>query len=99
MNTVFLSGSAGTRCGGSSKPTYITGERYYIIDKETRDKLLVIVGEEMKIAAKMAADDNELPSARETAHKMAQAMIDLQGKLLYAEGGIAQNEGENLYLY
>ena len=59
----------------------------------------MIVGEEMKIAAKMAADDNELPSARETAHKMAQAMIDLQGKLLYAEGGIAQNEGENLYLY
>jgi hypothetical protein len=53
----------------------------------------------MKVAAKMAADDNELPDTRKTAHKMAQAMIDLQGKLMYAEGGIAQNEGENVYLY
>ena len=59
----------------------------------------MIVGEEMKLAAKMAVDREELPHTREMSHKMAQAMIDLQGKLMYAEGGIAQHEGNNLYLY
>jgi hypothetical protein len=99
MTTVYSSGSNGTKRGDSSKPMFITGDRYYIIEKETRDKLLVIVGEEMKIAAQMAADTKELPHTREMAHKMAQCMIDLQAKLMYAEGGIAQWENDNLYLY
>ena len=99
MNMAFSNGSNGTRHDGSSKQTFITGERYYIIDKETRDKLLVIVGEEMKLAAKMAADPSETPKSRELSHKMAQAMIDLQSKLMYAEGGIARWENEGCALY
>lgn len=99
MNTAYSSGSNGTKRGGISKPMFITGERYYIIDKETRDKLLVIVGEEMKLAAKMAIYPNSTKEERENAHKFAQGMIDLQGALLYAEGGIARWENDSVSIY
>ena len=59
----------------------------------------MIVGEEMKLAAKMAADETEPPESRKLSHRMAQHMIDLQSKLMYAEGGIAQWENESVGLY
>lgn len=99
MSMVSLNGSNGTKRDGSSKPMFITGERYYIIDKETRDKVLWIVGEEMKLAAKMAQDPNSTKDEREKAHRFAQGMIDLQGALLYAEGGIAHWENDEVALY
>ena len=99
MNTGFLNGSNGTKRGGTSNLTFITGERYYIIDKETRDKLLWIVGEEMKLASKMAVDPDYTTEQQVAAHKFAQGMIDLQGALMYAEGGIARWENEHVSIY
>lgn len=60
---------------------------------------MVIVGEEMKLAAKMANDPFCTKEEREKAHRFAQCMLDLSGALAYAEGGIARWENESVGLY
>lgn len=53
----------------------------------------------MKIAAKTAQDPESTKKQKECGHKFAQAMIDLQAALLYAEGGIARWENERVSIY
>lgn len=59
----------------------------YIIDEKTRDRVAFVVHELLERAAQDARDPNATEAERELAHKVAQGFIELEGKLLYAEGG------------
>lgn len=61
----------------------------YIIDEKTRDRLAFMVHTLLEKAAQDARDTKATEEERELAHKVAQDMIELEGKLLYAEGGKA----------
>lgn len=47
----------------------------------------------------MAVDPDYTTEQQVAAHKFAQGMIDLQGALMYAEGGIARWENEHVSIY
>lgn len=59
----------------------------YIIDEKTRDKLAFIVHSLLEEAAQDARNEKNTKEYRELSHKVAQDFIELEGKLLYAEGG------------
>lgn len=59
----------------------------YIIDEKTRDKLAFIIHTLLEEAAQGARDPKATEAERELSHRVAQGFIELEGKLLYAEGG------------
>jgi hypothetical protein len=59
----------------------------YIIDEKTRDKLAFIIHTLLEEAAQGARDTKATEAERELSHRVAQDLLDLEGKLLYAEGG------------
>lgn len=59
----------------------------YIIDEKTRDRVAFIIHTLLEKAAQDARDTNSTEAERELAHKVSQDLIELEGKLLYAEGG------------
>ena len=59
----------------------------YIIDEKTRDKLAFVIHTLLEEAAQGARDPKATEAERELSHRVAQDFLDLEGKLLYAEGG------------
>ena len=59
----------------------------YIIDENTRDRVAFVIHSLLEQAAQEARDESLLKEERELAHRVAQGFIELEGKLLYAEGG------------
>lgn len=59
----------------------------YIIDEKTRDRVAFVIHTLLEKAAQDARDPKATEEERELAHKVAQGFIELEGKLLYAEGG------------
>lgn len=68
--------------------TLKTGKNYYLIDEETRARLVTIVGEVLAMAAHDAHDETEDEEYRTLAKTVAQGLLDLHGKLMFAEGGV-----------
>lgn len=59
----------------------------YIIDERTRDRVAFVIHTLLEEAAQNARDPKATEEERELAHRVAQGFIELEGKLLYAEGG------------
>ena len=64
----------------------------YIISERTRDELLALLRVLLEKAAMDANDKKVDADTRKLARKMCMTFLDLQGDLLYADGGEEVNE-------